>query len=464
MALRRGKKRSGADERVYLMVRAIVLAAGKGKRMKSASPKVLHELCGRPMLWYVLNALRDAGVGEVVVVSSAELLPHLKQFPVRAVLQEPQLGTGHAVQVALREFSTQDAHMLVVCGDMPLIDAQIVRSLIERMAQDGPNPPALTLVTARMPLPSNFGRIIRKGEAVSRIVEESDCTDQERAVDEMNAGIYLYNESALRSTVATLRDDNAQKEYYLTDTVHRLVQEGNRVMAVASEDYRSVLGINDRSELARARRELNARLCETYMRDGVTIIDPGTTYVEPELRFGADTVIYPNTAVGRLSEIGMRCEIGPNTRISNSRLGNHVAVKDSVVLDSTLGDDVEIGPFAHLRSNTILSNGVHIGNFVEVKNSQLGERVKAGHLSYLGDATIDEDANIGAGTITCNYDGEKKHRTRIGKGAFIGSNSSLVAPVSIGDGALTGASSVITRDVGAGERVAGNPARPLPKK
>lgn len=444
------------------MLRAIVLAAGKGTRMKSARPKVLHDLCGRPMLWYVLSALRAAGVQEITVVSSAELQPHLGQFGVRTVLQEPQLGTGHAVQIALREFPPHDGDMMVVCADMPLVDAVMIRSLVDAPANGKAR--ALALLTARVPLPSNFGRVIRQGQAISRVVEERDCTDEQRAVDEVNAGLYLFAEPLLRDAAGALTNDNAQKEYYLTDTVQMLVDRGQSVIGVTAQDPQSVMGINDRSELAKARRELNFRLCDRYMREGVTIIDPATTYLEPELKFGVDTIIYPNTAVGRLSEMGMRCEIGPNARVSHSRLGSDVIVKESVVIDSELGNDVRVGPFAHVRSNTLLSDGVRIGNFVEVKASRLGTGVKAGHLSYLGDATIGEKANIGAGTITCNYDGTKKSQTHIGKSAFIGSNSSLIAPVTIGEGALIGASSVVTKNVGAGERVAGNPARPLSKK
>ncbi|MDQ6932036.1 MAG: bifunctional UDP-N-acetylglucosamine diphosphorylase/glucosamine-1-phosphate N-acetyltransferase GlmU [Candidatus Eremiobacteraeota bacterium] len=446
------------------MLRAIVLAAGKGTRMKSARPKVLHELCGRPMLWYVLSALRAAGIQEITVVTSAELQPHLTQFNVRAVLQEPQLGTGHAVQIALREFPPHDGDMMVLCADMPLVDSVMIRSIVDAAGAANEKPCALALVTARVPLPSNFGRVIRKGEVISRVVEERDCTDEQRTVEEVNAGMYLFGEPLLRDAVGALTNDNAQNEYYLTDAVQILADRGERVIAVPAQDPQSVMGINDRSELARARRELNLRLCDRYMRDGVTIIDPATTYLEPELRFGADTIIYPNTTLGRLSEVGMRCEIGPNTRLSHCRLGNDVIIKESVVVDSELGDNVKVGPFAHVRSNTLLCNGVHVGNFVEVKASRLGAGVKAGHLSYLGDATIGEKANIGAGTITCNYDGVKKSETHIGKGAFIGSNSSLIAPVTIGEGALTGASSVVTKNVEAGQRVAGNPAKPLGKK
>ncbi len=446
------------------MLRAIVLAAGKGTRMKSARPKVLHELCGRPMLWYVLSALRDAGVGEITVVTSADLQPHLAQFGIRTVLQEPQLGTGHAVQIALGDLAHQNGQVMVVCGDMPLVDSAILQAILVAGAEANDKGCALALLTARVPLPSNFGRVVRQRETISRIVEERDCTDPQRAVNEVNAGVYLYAETALRDALGKLSNNNAQSEYYLTDTVQMLTDRGERVIGVPAPDYRSVMGINDRVELAAARRELNSRLCDRYMRDGVTIIDPATTYLEPELKFGEDTIIYPNTTVGRLSETGVRCEIGPNARVSNSRLGNAVIVKESVIIDSELGDDVAVGPFAHLRSNTVLGGGVRIGNFVEVKNSRLAAGVKAGHLSYLGDATIGEKANIGAGTITCNYDGTKKNETHIGKAAFIGSNTSLVAPVNVGEGALTGASSVVTKNVEAGARVAGNPARPLANK
>jgi bifunctional UDP-N-acetylglucosamine pyrophosphorylase/glucosamine-1-phosphate N-acetyltransferase len=315
-----------------------------------------------------------------------------------------------------------------------------------------------------MPLPSNFGRVIRRGHDVERIVEVRDATPAELEVDEMNAGIYAYDEASLRESVGRLRNDNAQGEYYLTDTIADFVGSGKRVVPVMAGDHLHVLGINDRIELAIARKEMNKRLCAQYMREGVTIIDPDATYLEPELQIGRDTVIYPNTTIGRLSSIGEECVIGPNARLSNAQLGQRVAVRESVILDSTVGNDVHIGPFAHLRNETVLADSVHVGNFVEVKNSKLARHVKASHLSYLGDAEIGENSNIGAGTITCNYDGVRKNKTAIGRNVFIGSNSSLIAPVTIGDGALTGASAVVTKDVPPGERVAGNPARPLPKK
>lgn len=445
-----------------MSVRAIVLAAGKGTRMKSARPKVLHEICGRPMLWYVVRALRDAGVDDIVVVSNPELHARAAEFGAPSIIQEEQLGTGHAVQIALAQLQERRGGRIVVAyGDMPLIGEEIFRSVLA--ALDG-DEVALAMVTVQMPLPSNFGRVIRDESGVRRIVEVRDANDEQLRVDEMNAGIYAYDERELRAAVAALRNDNAQSEFYLTDTIETLAGGGKRVVPVRASDHASTLGINDRAELALARHEMNDRLCARHMRDGVTIVDPRTTYLEPELRIGRDTVIYPNTSIGRLSEIGERCTIGPNARLSAARLGSDVTVRESVITDATLGDGVGIGPYAHLRGEAVLGDGVRIGNFVEVKKSRLAAGVKAMHLAYIGDAEVGERTNVGAGTITCNYDGKRKNATRIGRDVAIGSNTSLVAPVTVGDGALTGAGSVVTKDVPAGERVAGNPARPLPKK
>jgi|SRR5579884_253966 len=448
-----------------MRVRAIVLAAGKGTRMKSARPKVLHELCGRPMLWYVLRALRGAGVDDIVVVTNPELHDRVAEFSVRGIVQQEQLGTGHAVQVALNELAPQrDGRVVIAYGDMPLVHDEIFRGVVGSLESLDGVAPALAMVTVKMPLPSSFGRVIRNGQEVVRVVEARDATADELAVDEMNAGIYAYDEQALREAAGRLRNDNAQQEYYLTDTIEDFVRSGRRVVPVMATDHLHVLGINDRVELALARKEMNKRLCAQHMRDGVTIIDPDATYLEPELQIGRDTIVYPNTSIGRLSEIGEHCVIGPNARLSNAKIGERVEVRESVIIDSTLGSDIHVGPFAHLRNNTVLADRVHIGNFVEVKNSQLDQGVKAGHLTYLGDAQVGEGTNVGAGTITCNYDGVRKNKTTIGRNAFIGSNTSLVAPVTVGDNALTGASAVVTKDVGTGERVVGNPARPLRKK
>jgi bifunctional UDP-N-acetylglucosamine pyrophosphorylase/glucosamine-1-phosphate N-acetyltransferase len=445
----------------------VVLAAGKGTRMKSARPKVLHELCGRPMLWWVLRALRDAGVSDVTVVTNGELASHVAAVAehagharVRSVLQEPQLGTGHAVQMALAGLDPSGGTLLVLNGDMPLVEAELVARTIAAREH------ALALVTARMPLPSSFGRIVRDGggDRVARIVEARDATDDELAVDEMNAGLYAYDEAKLRAAVAELRSDNAQNEYYLTDTIAHFATRSERVVPVVADDFRSVLGVNDRVELAAASALLNRRLCEHHMRAGVTIVDPASTYLEPDLTFAADVTILPNTTIGRHTRVGAHSELGPNTRLQNARVGEHAVVTDSVVVDSTIGDFALVGPYAHVRGESEIGTGSRIGNFVETKKAVLAPGVKAGHLTYLGDAFVGERTNVGAGTITCNYDGERKHTTRIGNDAFIGSNSSLVAPLTIGDRAVTGAGSVVIRDVPAGERVVGNPARVLPKK
>ncbi len=436
--------------------------------MRSARPKVLHELCGKPMLWYVLHALHEAGVAEVSVVANGDVLPHVAALGEDArhgaagddvaILQEPQLGTGHAVSLALAALAPCDGgRVLILNGDMPLIEAEIVRRVI---ACDG----ALTLVTARMPLPSAFGRIMRDGNRVTRIVEARDASDDELALDEMNAGLYAFDEAKLRRVIAQLKPDNVQGEYYLTDTVRSLAAAGERVTPVVENDYRSVLGVNDRVELAAAVAVLRQRLCERHMRAGVTIFDPATTYLEPDVEIAADVTIFPNTTLGRRSRIGAHSEVGPNARLENARIGEHVVVRDSIVADSAIGDFSQVGPWANVRGGTEIGTGSRIGNFVEVKAAALSPGVKAAHLAYIGDAVIGERSNLGAGTITCNYDGQKKNRTTIGKDVFIGSNSSLVAPLEIGDRAAIGAGTVVIRDVAPGERVVGNPGRVLPPR
>ncbi len=445
-----------------MTVRAVVLAAGKGTRMKSARPKVFHELCGRPMLWWVLRALREARIEEIIVVAAPEMREGMEAFSdTQVVIQQEQLGTGHATRVALEALPPRSrGKVLVTNADMPLVTADIFLAAIEALGND-----AMSLVTVSCgPALPSFGRVVRKGARVERIVEVRDATPDELNIEEKNAGIYVADETKLRTALARLKNDNAQHEYYLTDIVELLSKADERINATPHAPMLDVLGVNDRIALAHARTWMNIRLCEQHMRDGVTIIDPVTTYLEPELEIGCDTVIYPNTSIGRLSTIGEGCTIGPNTRLSNARIGNRTEIRESVILDSRLGDDVHVGPFAHVRGESVLENEVRIGNFVELKNARLAKGAKAAHLSYIGDAEIGEEANIGAGTITCNFDGKRKHRTKIGKRALIGSNSSLVAPLEIGDDALTGAGSVVTKNVGDGERVAGNPARPLPKK
>ncbi|HEY1728156.1 MAG TPA: bifunctional UDP-N-acetylglucosamine diphosphorylase/glucosamine-1-phosphate N-acetyltransferase GlmU [Candidatus Baltobacteraceae bacterium] len=444
---------------------AIVLAAGKGVRMKSTTPKVLHEICGRPMIWWVLRALRDAGVTRVVVVTSpendaaiaavADVIPDVK---IDTVIQSEQKGTGHAVQIALQAMKPREGTILIAYGDMPAVDGPLFRSVVA--ACDTLT--ALAMVTAKMPLPSNFGRVIRDGDLVMRIVEARDCSPDELLVDEMNAGIYAYDEVSLRSVIGNLNTDNSQGELYLTDTIAMLALRGDRVVPVQS-DAATVMGVNDRAELARVRAVINLRLCEEYMRGGVTIVDPARTYVEPDLVFGNDVVVAPNTTIGGSTVIGSGTRIGPNCRIYGATIGESAQITESVVLDSTVGAHAVVGPFSHLRDGARLEPDVAIGNFVEVKDSKLERGVKARHLAYLGDAEIGEGSNIGAGSITCNFDGAKKHKTKIGKRVKIGSDTMLVAPVEVGDDSVTGAGSVVTRDVAPGDRVAGVPAKSIKK-
>jgi bifunctional UDP-N-acetylglucosamine pyrophosphorylase/glucosamine-1-phosphate N-acetyltransferase len=385
------------------------------------------------------------------------------------VIQQEQLGTGHAVKIALEAIEPGDGCLVVAYGDMPLVRADVFEDVQAAVDRDAGT--ALALVTAVMPLPSAFGRIVRgqnastgSGQAVERIVEAKDCTPAQLALDEMNAGIYAFHEHALRAAIAHVGNDNAQREYYLTDTVELLIAAGHRVAPVPVDDYRSVLGVNDRVELASANAILNRRLCEAHMRAGVTIADPATTYLVPGLEIAPDATILQNTMIYGTTRIGTGTCIGPNCRIGDATIGAHCDIRESVVTSSTIADDVSIGPFAHLRGGSRLAGGVRIGNFVELKNADLAEGVKANHLAYLGDSAVGPRSNIGAGTITANFDGARKNRTEIGADVKIGSNSVLVAPVTVGDGAVTGAGAVVIRDVGAGEKVAGVPAKPIAKK
>jgi bifunctional UDP-N-acetylglucosamine pyrophosphorylase/glucosamine-1-phosphate N-acetyltransferase len=445
---------------------AIVLAAGKGVRMKSARPKVMHEICGRPMIWWVFRALRDAGVSRAIAVTSpdndaavvavAQTIPDIE---IDTVIQVDARGTGHATQIALGELKPREGTILIAYGDMPVVDGALFRSVVA--ACDTLT--ALALVTARVKLPSNFGRVIRDGDVVQRIVEARDCTPEELLVDEVNAGVYAFDEGALRAVIGEIQSNNAQGELYLTDTIALLADRGDRVVPVLCHDRRLVMGVNDRVELSHARKAINARLCEDHMRAGVTIVDPDRTYLEPGLTIGNDVVIEPNTSIGGSTTIARGVRIGPNCRIFGATIGESAQITESVVLDSTVGAHAVVGPYAHLRDGARLASDVHIGNFVEVKDSQLQSGVKARHLTYLGDAEIGEGTNVGAGTITCNFDGQKKNKTKIGKNVKLGSDTMLVAPVEVGDGALTGAGSVVIRDVEAGDRVVGSPARSIKK-
>jgi len=426
---------------------AVILAAGKGTRMKSKLPKVLHKVCGYPMVQQVINATRAAGVEKLVVIvgHGADEVKQVLGPDVEYALQDQQLGTGHAVQQAEGLFAEFDGTVLVLCGDTPLITPETISGLIryhtERHA-------AATVLTALMADPSGYGRIIRKQNGdVARIVEHKDASAEELKIKEVNTGAYCFNSKDLFEALKQLTPANAQGEYYLTDTLEVLQKQGKTIAGMIIPDSQELMGINDRIQLAEAEAMMRRRITETLMKEGVTIIDPATTWIDKEVKIGRDTVIYPNTIIEGATVIGEDCVIGPNTRLVEARLGQGVEVQYSIILESSVGANSTVGPFAYIRPGTSIGQQAKVGDFVEIKKSVIGNGSKVPHLSYVGDSIIGEKVNIGAGTITCNYDGKNKFQTIIGDGAFVGSNTNLVAPVEVGPKAIIAAGSTITKNV-----------------
>ncbi|MBC7324289.1 MAG: bifunctional UDP-N-acetylglucosamine diphosphorylase/glucosamine-1-phosphate N-acetyltransferase GlmU [Moorella sp. (in: Bacteria)] len=428
---------------------AVILAAGQGKRMHSRLPKVLHRIAGRSLVEHVLAATREAGISESVVVvgHGAEEVKAVLGPALTYALQEQQLGTGHALARA-REAAGQAATLLVLCGDTPLIRATTLARLVEHHRATGA---AVTLLTARVKDPAGYGRVVRdEYSRVRAIVEDRDASPAEKAINEINTGFYCFATSFLWPALARLQPDNSQGEYYLTDVVTMAVNADLPVEAVVSEEPGEVLGVNDRVQLAEARAVLQRRINTALMLGGVTIVDPQATYIDATVSVGVDTIIYPGTFLEGYTIIGAGCQVGPGTTIRDSQVGDGSTLLHAVILESTIGPGCQVGPFAYLRPGTILEAGVKVGDFVEIKACRIGGGSKVPHLTYLGDTTVGREVNIGAGTITCNYDGRRKWPTVIEDGAFIGSNTNLVAPVKVGAGALVGAGSTITRDVPAG--------------
>lgn len=428
----------------------VILAAGQGTRMKSDRPKVLHPVGGRPMLLHVLRSVWEAGCHEPVVVvgHGGEMVRSLvEQSPfsaARFAVQEQQLGTGHAVLQA-RELLPKVGTVLVVCGDTPLLRPATLRAVIEEHQRGGF---AATVLTAHLSDPTGYGRVIRgPGSRLERIVEEKDATPEERAIKEVNAGIYAFDLAHLWPALERITPDNAQGEYYLPDVIGLLCVEGRAVGTFSCPDSQEILGVNSRRQLAEVEAVLRRRKAEELMEAGVTIIDPEATYVDVGVTVGRDTVIFPFTFLEGETVVGERCIIGPQCRIVDSRLGDEVQIQYSLVYESTVGRGVRVGPFAYLRPQTEVADGAKIGDFVELKKARIGPGSKVPHHSYVGDAVVGAGVNIGAGTITCNYDGREKHQTVIEDEVFIGSNTNLVAPVRVGKGAYIAAGSTITRDV-----------------
>ncbi|MGH7828843.1 MAG: bifunctional UDP-N-acetylglucosamine diphosphorylase/glucosamine-1-phosphate N-acetyltransferase GlmU [Candidatus Binatia bacterium] len=429
-----------------------ILAAGLGKRMNSSLPKVLHPLAGIPLLAHVLRAAESLDPQKIVVVvgrGADEVKRVCGNGKITWVLQERQLGTGDAVRCAQSVWRDFAGDILILSGDVPLISH---RSLERLLLQHRKQKATITLVTASVPQPAGYGRILRdeKG-ALAAVVEEPDANEAEKKIKEVNAGIYAVSSSFLFTALAELTNHNRQKEYYLPDIVRIALGEGKRVETLEVEEPREVFGINTREELAAMEKALQEKINRKWMEAGVTLKDPQTTYIEEGVVIGRDTVVGPGTHLSGRTVIGERCSIDGNAYVTDARLGNEVHIKFSVVLAGCdIKDGVVVGPFAHLRPGTVLERNVAIGTFVEVKESRVGEGTKASHLAYIGDATVGRETNIGAGTITCNYDGFEKHRTLIGDRVQVGSNSELVAPVAVGDDAYIGAGSTITKDVPAG--------------
>jgi bifunctional UDP-N-acetylglucosamine pyrophosphorylase/glucosamine-1-phosphate N-acetyltransferase len=441
---------------------AVLLAAGQGTRMKSALPKVLHPILGQPIILYCLQTLQAVtGVRPMAVIGhSADHIRQVVGDAAEYVLQQPQLGTGHAVQQTQAVLQGSTDQVLVTTADMPLLTADTLLKLVQaQTANSGP----VTMLTLIAEDPRGFGRILRGEDGrVLAIVEEAQATSQQRLIRELNASAYCFDADWLWQTLPRI-PLSPKGEYYLTDLVGLAVQDGLAVQAIQAEDGRETIGINTRIHLAEAESLMRQRINQSWMLAGVSLIDPAATYIEPGVTLGQDSVIWPNTFLRGNTVIGAGCSLGPDTMIKDTNIGSGCKISYSVLEGALLEDDVEIGPFAHLRRGAHLARGVHLGNFGEVKSSYLGPRTKMGHFSYIGDATIGADVNIGAGTITCNFDGEKKHHTEIGAGAFIGSDTMLVAPVTLGEGAHTGAGSVVTKNVAPDTLVVGIPARAIRK-
>jgi bifunctional UDP-N-acetylglucosamine pyrophosphorylase/glucosamine-1-phosphate N-acetyltransferase len=436
-------------------VTAVILAAGQGTRMKSEKAKVLHQILGRPMIAYLLDTLKAVGVQGIVMVAGhqAEAVQEaLKEFGVRFVIQEPQLGTGHAVQVAMAAVPSKARTVMVLCGDAPLISGQSIQALQQLHQRTAA---AVTIQTIELPDGAHYGRVVRDQDGrVEAVRQSKDSQDRPDilGIREINTGAYCFEASFLREGLTKIPRSPITGEIYLTDLIHIAREQGRGVEALIDQDWENLLGINSRAELVAATRTVKRQINARHMDQGVTLIDPEATYIESFVRIGRDTIIYPNVYLQGKTVIGENCVIESTVKILDSVLENHVHIKmGCVITQSRIGAGADTGPFAHLRPGADLRQRVHVGNFVEVKKSVLHDGVKAGHLTYLGDAEIGAGTNVGAGTITCNYDGEKKHPTIIGEKAFIGSNTALVAPVTVGAGAYVGAGSTITEDVPPGK-------------
>ncbi|WP_223902119.1 bifunctional UDP-N-acetylglucosamine diphosphorylase/glucosamine-1-phosphate N-acetyltransferase GlmU [Lactobacillus laiwuensis] len=425
----------------------IVLAAGKGTRMKSKLYKVLHQVCGKSMVEYVVEAAQAIKPDKIVTIvgNGAEKVKKVLANKSEFVLQKKQLGTGDAVLTASDELAAEKGATLVITGDTPLFTSQTFQKLFDYHQSKGN---AATVLTAQAPNPYGYGRIIRDDQDnVLRIVEQKDATADELKINEINTGVFCFDNQLLFSALKKVDNQNAQGEYYLTDVLEILRNEGQRIGAYKMPDFSESLGVNDRYALAQATKIMQKRINKKHMANGVTFIDPDTAYIDAEVKIGCDTLIEGNVVIKGNTKIGNDCVITSGSRIIDSKIANNVTVTSSTVEQAEMDDFSDVGPNSHLRPKAIIRKGAHIGNFVEIKNAEIGENSKVGHLTYIGDATLGKDVNVGCGTIFANYDGIKKDHTNVGDRAFIGSGATLVAPVNIADHAFVAADSTITKDV-----------------
>lgn len=425
----------------------VVLAAGKGTRMKSKLYKVLHKVCGKTMVEHVVDAAQGVNPAEIVTIvgTGAGDVEKVLADKSKFAFQEKQLGTGDAVMTVREELGDKDGATLVVTGDTPLFTTDTFNELFKYHAEKGN---AATVLTAEAPNPFGYGRIIRDDQGnVLRIVEQKDGKPEELKVKEINTGVFCFDNKKLFEALKHVNNDNAQGEYYLTDVLEILRNSGERVGAYKMPDFSESLGVNDRIALAQATKTMQRRINEQHMRDGVSFIDPDTAYIDADVKIGNDTVIEGNVVIKGNTEIGSDCYITSGSRIVDSKIGNNVTVTSSTIEEAEMDDNTDIGPNSHLRPKAIIRKGAHIGNFVEIKKAEIGENTKVGHLTYVGDATLGKDINIGCGTIFSNYDGVKKFHTNVGDHAFIGAGSTLIAPINVADHAFIAADTTVTKDV-----------------
>ena len=449
----------------------LILAAGLGTRMRSDFAKVLHQLDGRPLINHVCEtALRLVPRKIFVVIGhqaddvKTAVLNELDENVAGFAIQKQQLGTGDAVNAARQFLESEASTLLVLSGDVPMISAETLADLVKMHTEFRGRGAACTVLTVRLKDPKGYGRVVREDNgAFERIVEQKDATGEEQKIDEINSGIYCFDTKKLFAALSRVTNENAQGEFYLTDVPHILREQGDDVAICQCGDPSEVEGVNDRRQLAGMEKVIRRRtVAKLMLESGVTFIDPKSVYISARTSVGRDTVIHPNVTIQGESVIGDGCTLRSGTRIVNSTVGNNVTILDNcLIIDSIVGDTCTVGPMAHLRGHAEMVEGSKVGNFVELKKTRLGRGSKASHLTYLGDATIGEKTNIGAGTITCNYDGKNKHQTHIGNSVKIGSDTMLVAPVTVGDGAMTGAGSVVTKNIKANKLVAGIPAREI---